>query len=96
LVHSKCLIGNSSVGIRECAFLGVPVVNIGTRQNRRLRGENVIDVAYNENEIKAAIKTQLDQPKNKKSNVYGDGKSGQRIAEILATVELRYHKTITY
>jgi len=37
LVNSKCLIGNSSVGIRECAYLGVPVVNIGTRQNRRSR-----------------------------------------------------------
>lgn len=96
LVHAKCLIGNSSVGIRECAFLGVPVVNIGTRQNRRLRGENVIDVAYDETEIKAAIQSQLTNPKNKKSNVYGNGDSGQKIADILATIELRYHKTITY
>ena len=37
--NSKCLIGNSSVGIRECSFLGVPVVNIGTRQNKRQRGK---------------------------------------------------------
>lgn len=96
LVHSKCLIGNSSVGIRECAYLGIPVVNIGTRQNKRLRGENVIDVAYNEIEIKAAIQSQLKHPKNKKSNVYGNGDSGKKIADILATIELRYHKTITY
>jgi UDP-N-acetylglucosamine 2-epimerase len=44
LCNSKCLIGNSSAGIRECSYLGVPVVNIGTRQNRRQRGQNVIDV----------------------------------------------------
>ena len=46
LVNSKCLIGNSSVGIRECSYLGVPVVNIGTRQNGRQRGSNVIAVSY--------------------------------------------------
>ena len=42
--NSECLIGNSSVGIRECAYLGIPVVNIGDRQKNRLRAENVIDV----------------------------------------------------
>ena len=96
LLNSKCLVGNSSVGIRECSFLGVPVVNIGTRQNRRLRGDNVIDVAYTETEIKRAINEQLAKPKNSKSTIYGDGGSGKKIADILATVELRFHKTITY
>jgi UDP-N-acetylglucosamine 2-epimerase len=96
LLNSKCLIGNSSVGIRECSFLGVPVVNIGTRQNRRLRGTNVIDVAYEEEAIKSAIESQLSHPKNTKSNVYGNGDSGKKIATILATIELRFHKTITY
>ncbi|MCH2489689.1 MAG: UDP-N-acetylglucosamine 2-epimerase [Flavobacteriales bacterium] len=96
LVNSKCLVGNSSVGIRECSFLGVPVVNIGTRQNRRLRGKNVIDVAYDEAEIKKAIQSQLKQPKNQRSEIYGVGNSGTRIAEILATIDLRYHKTISY
>lgn len=96
LVNSKCLIGNSSVGIRECAFLGVPVVNIGTRQNRRLRGNNVIDVTYDEVSIKKAIVTQIENPKNEKSNVYGTGTSGKQIATILATTSLPFHKTIMY
>ena len=96
LLNSKCLIGNSSVGIRECSYLGVPVVNIGTRQNRRLRGTNVIDVAYEEAAIKSAIESQLLNPKNTKSTVYGNGDSGKKIADILATIELRFHKTITY
>ena len=96
LLNSKCLIGNSSVGIRECSFLGVPVVNIGTRQNRRLRGTNVIDVAYDEEAIKSAIESQLANPKNTKSTVYGNGDSGKKIADILATIALRFHKTITF
>jgi UDP-hydrolysing UDP-N-acetyl-D-glucosamine 2-epimerase len=96
LANSKCLIGNSSVGIRECSFLGVPVVNIGTRQNRRLRGENVIDVMYDKTEIKAAVESQLSHPKNGKSSIYGKGDSGTQIASILAEIELRFHKTITY
>ncbi|MDC7995705.1 UDP-N-acetylglucosamine 2-epimerase [Altibacter sp. HG106] len=96
LVNSACLIGNSSVGIRECSFLGVPVVNIGTRQNRRLRGNNVIDVTYKEAAIKLAIEQQLEQPRNTPSDVYGSGNSGKRIAEILAEAPLSFHKTITY
>ncbi len=58
--NSQCLIGNSSVGIRECAFLGIPVVNVGSRQNNRLRGENVIDANYSENEIEKAINKHLE------------------------------------
>ena len=84
------------MGIRECSFLGVPVVNIGTRQNCRLRGENVIDIDYNEDKIKKAIKSQLSHPKNTKSNVYGNGDSGKKIAEVLANTDLHFHKTIMY
>jgi len=96
LKNSECLIGNSSVGIRECSFLGLPVVNIGTRQNKRLRGENVIDVSYDEKEIKKAIEFQLGVSSYPKSLIYGNGFSGEKIAKILAEVELRFHKTITY
>ncbi|XMO86567.1 UDP-N-acetylglucosamine 2-epimerase [Algibacter sp. AS12] len=97
LLNSKCLIGNSSVGIRECAFLGVPVVNIGTRQNGRARGENVLDVSYEGEAILKGIKNRLDSAeKIKQSDIYGEGNSGVKIAEILAKVKLRFHKTITY
>ena len=97
LSNSLCLIGNSSVGIRECAFLAVPVVNIGSRQNGRLRGNNVIDVNYDENEIREAILQSIEKrEKIMSSEIYGDGNSGKKMADILAEVELRYHKTITY
>ena len=96
LINSKCLIGNSSVGIRECAFLGVPVVNIGTRQQRRDRGNNVLDVDYNKEEIKKAITSWVQGNLPKPSLVYGGGDAGKQIAEKLAKVELKFHKTIIY
>jgi len=96
LVNSKCLIGNSSVGIRECSYLGVPVVNIGTRQNKRERASNVIDTVYNKNEIIKCIEDRISTTKIVSENMYGDGKSGQRIADILAETTLTFHKTIIY
>lgn len=96
LSNSKCLIGNSSVGIRECAYLGVPVVNIGTRQNKRDRGSNTIDVNYDSSEIQKAIRHWLSHPRPASSDVYGGGDAGQQIADLLAELPLRFHKTISY
>lgn len=96
LVNSKCLIGNSSVGIRECAYLGVPVVNIGSRQNRRDRGYNVLDVGYNSDEIQKAVQHWMNVARPQSSKVYGGGNSGEIIADTLSKVPLKYHKTITF
>ena len=96
LINSGCLIGNSSVGIRECSYLGIPVVNIGTRQNRRERGKNVKDVTYNTEEIRQAIEEQFNNKNRISESIYGDGNAGNKIAGILATIELNFHKTITY
>lgn len=96
LKNSQCLIGNSSVGIRECSYLGVPVVNIGTRQNRRQRGSNVIDVDYNKQAIKKAIQDRINSNTIKEEMIYGDGNSGEYIANVLAEIELKFHKTIVY
>ena len=96
LANSKCLIGNSSVGIRECAYLGIPVVNIGSRQNRRDRGFNVTDVDYCQKSIKKAVKKWLNEGKARQSEVYGGGDAGKRIAELLTQLPLKFHKTITF
>ncbi len=96
LANARCLIGNSSVGIRECAFLGIPVVNIGSRQNKRDRGVNIIDVNYHRAEIINAIQTWLSTGKAKPSGVYGGGNAGEQIGNLLATMPLRFHKTISY
>jgi UDP-hydrolysing UDP-N-acetyl-D-glucosamine 2-epimerase len=96
LHNSRCLIGNSSVGIRECTYLGVLAVNIGSRQNRRDRGTNVVDVGYDENEIVAAVESLLKTENRATSNVYGGGNAGEQIAALLIELPLQFHKTITY
>ncbi len=96
LYNSRCLVGNSSVGIRECSFLGVPVVNIGTRQTGRERGENVIDIGYDRAEIKGAIQKQLSNGRYPSNRLYGDGMAGERISEVLANMPLEIEKKITY
>tara|TARA_B110000238_G_C16125925_1_gene439166 strand:- start:560 stop:1717 length:1158 start_codon:yes stop_codon:yes gene_type:complete len=96
LNNSLCLVGNSSVGIRECAYMGVPVVNIGTRQNKRQRGMNVIDVDYSSIEIKEAILRCKNNPKPPQSDTYGSGNSGLKIANILSEITLTSNKTIYY
>ncbi|APG60101.1 UDP-N-acetylglucosamine 2-epimerase [Christiangramia salexigens] len=96
LKFSKMLIGNSSVGIRECSFMGVPVINLGKRQDRRLRAQNVTDIAHDRYQILKGIKDVLKRGHYKSSSMYGNGNSGKKIANILATVDLRSSKTITY
>jgi UDP-hydrolysing UDP-N-acetyl-D-glucosamine 2-epimerase len=96
LYHSRCLIGNSSVGIRECAYLGVPVVNIGSRQNGRHRGPNVVDIGYDGDAITQAIETQWDNGKYTPADTYGGGNAGAKIAEEIARMPLTFAKMITY
>ncbi|MDP6781809.1 MAG: UDP-N-acetylglucosamine 2-epimerase [Alphaproteobacteria bacterium] len=96
LKRSRCIIGNSSVGIRECSFMGVPTVNIGSRQKRRERAENVLDVAYDKKEIVNAVHKQLAHGKYVPSHIYGDGTAGVKIAELLARTPLTFDKQITF
>ncbi|AXG71351.1 UDP-N,N'-diacetylbacillosamine 2-epimerase (hydrolyzing) [Kordia sp. SMS9] len=96
LKNCDCLVGNSSVGIRECSFIGVPTVNIGTRQNRRQRGKNVVDSVYDKEAIKSAILERIDAKGRLSEHIYGNGNSGKQIAEVLANTKLIAHKTIMY
>lgn len=95
LKHCKCIVGNSSVGVRECSYMGVPAINIGKRQNCRERGENLIDVEHKSSMIKFAI-LNSDNLKGKKSNLYGCGNSGEQIAILLEAVELKRKGCLTF
>jgi GDP/UDP-N,N'-diacetylbacillosamine 2-epimerase (hydrolysing) len=85
---SDALIGNSSSGIIEAAFLGAPTVNIGNRQGERERGESVINVPYDAALITNAIRKAIDMKKLKKGEAfpspYGQGEAGRKIAEEIA------------
>jgi UDP-hydrolysing UDP-N-acetyl-D-glucosamine 2-epimerase len=96
LKNAACLVGNSSSGIRESAFLGVPTVNIGSRQQGRMRGRNVLDVPYERNAILEAINFQVRHGKYPMDPLYGDGKAGKRIVDILKTFKCNLQKRITY
>lgn len=94
--NAQCLVGNSSMGIRECSFLGVPVINVGSRQTGRERGCNITDVNYDKKEITEAIKYWQHSPRPERSFVYGSGNAGKNMAEVLATVPLRYSKILKF
>ena len=96
LDNCAVLVGNSSSGLREGAFMGVPCVNIGTRQQGREHAENVTDAGYDANEIEAAIRKQLKHGKYQRSLMFGDGTAGKQIADILATAEFRIQKMLSY
>jgi len=96
LVHSSAIVGNSSVAIRECSFLGVPAVNIGSRQQGRERGRNVIDVPHDRRAIAGAIAEHLQRGRAPADHLYGDGRAGARIASCLATAALTVEKRLTY
>ncbi len=86
------LVGNSSSGIIEAPFFKTPAVNIGIRQNGRLRSANVIDAPCNKRAITRAVKTALYDKRFKKVlqscvNLYGDGHAGARIAKTLSSIK---------
>lgn len=94
--HCACLVGNSSSGLREGAFMGLPCVNIGTRQQGRERGPNVLDVPYEAGKIEAAIRRQLAHGPYPPSTLFGDGTAGTQIANLLATADFRIQKKLSY
>jgi UDP-N-acetylglucosamine 2-epimerase len=97
LIHNAtCLIGNSSSALREGAFLGVPSVNIGTRQQGRERAHNVIDVGYDAGEIERAVRIQIQHGRYERSTLFGDGSAGSKIADVLADASFRIQKRLHY
>jgi len=96
MLSCACVVGNSSAPIREGAFLGVPAVNIGTRQRGRDRGPNIVDAGYNRAEIVAAVRRQLEHGRYPSDPLYGDGLAGGRIADLLARVPLSVQKRLVF
>ncbi len=96
--YTSCLVGNSSSGIREGAYIGTPVVNIGSRQNGRERGKNVIQVNYEANNIYSALRKQVNKnSRYKQSNIYGDGNAAKKIINKLVTLKkISVQKKIRY
>ena len=86
--HAKCMVGNSSSGLLEAPTFELPAVNIGRRQNARVRGQNVLDVDFDSDKIVSAIKKATSDSFRASlkgmTNPYGDGRSSERIVDILS------------
>lgn len=104
LRHAACLIGNSSLGFLEGAFLRLPVLNVGNRQQGRLHGDNLIFVPHDRLEIARLVREKaLSQAflhaLETSASPYGDGHSSQRIVDVLDAIaidEKLLVKKITY
>ncbi len=101
---ANVFIGNSSAGVMEAASFKIPFVNIGIRQEGRLRADNVIDVDHRKDQIIEAIQTAVNDKKfrekvNNCVSPYGDGKASEKIVSILQNIEINENlirKKMTY
>ncbi len=96
LKRTSCVVGNSSAGIKECSFLGTPVVDIGGRQQGRLSADNVVRTSYNADDVRAAVSRQLAHGRYSPSHLYFKPNASQSMVDVLTTVDLytqkRFHE----
>lgn len=93
LSNCKCLIGNSSAGIRESCLFGVPTINIGNRQRGRDSGENVVDCSCKKEDIVLSIKS-ITNDRFKSCSLYGDGNSAEKMIKTLKSYRFLEYKNI--
>jgi UDP-hydrolysing UDP-N-acetyl-D-glucosamine 2-epimerase len=96
MAHCACMVGNSSAALREGAFLGVPAVTVGTRQQNRETGRNVVRSSHDVGEIAAAIRSQIAHGPYEPDHLFGDGSAGAKIAAVLAQARPAIQKVLGY
>jgi UDP-hydrolysing UDP-N-acetyl-D-glucosamine 2-epimerase len=96
MAHTDCMVGNSSAALREGAFLGTPAVTLGTRQQNRERGRNVVEAPHDRDAIADAIREQLAHGPYERDPIFGDGSAGVKIADVLSTVRPEVQKKLHY
>lgn len=86
LAHMDIVVGNSSSGLTEAPSFGIPTVNVGKRQQGRLKAQSVFDALPTRNDIRIAIEKALARGRQETVNPYGDGHSSEKIVAILNTI----------
>ncbi|MBL7813067.1 MAG: UDP-N-acetylglucosamine 2-epimerase (hydrolyzing) [Bacteroidetes bacterium] len=103
--HATCMIGNSSSGLHEAPSVGLPAINVGSRQRGRLHAENVLFVNNDLNEISEALRKAIYDVEFRNrckglKNPYGDGYSSDKVVQIIDGLDLNpeliCYKDITY
>ena len=92
LRQAACVVGNSSAGIKECSYLGTPVVNVGARQQGRLTADHVMNVPYEPAAIRQAITAQLAHGRYATSTIYFRPDTSDRMLDVLAHADLYTQK----
>ena len=82
LRNARYLLGNSSAGIREAPHFGVPTINLGSRQHKRVQTASVIDVPITHEDIRHAIARVPALPRQPQV-LFGDGNSASAFHQVL-------------
>ena len=90
------MVGNSSAALREGAYLGVPAVTVGSRQQNRETGRNVVRAGYDADAIADAIRDQIAHGRYEPDLMFGDGTAGVQMADLLARVRPPVQKHLHY
>lgn len=85
LKHAQFIIGNSSAGIREAPYYGIPIINIGTRQQNRAVHADILNVNYDAQSILGALKVIDSHEVNREEGGFGTGNSANLFLESLLT-----------
>ena len=88
LANVDVMLGNSSSGIIEAASFNLTVVNVGSRQNLRECGDNIIHVETGMEAVRAGLKEALARGKKDYKNIYGEGDTSERCYQLLRTLSL--------
>lgn len=88
LKNSECIIGNSSAGIRETPFYGMPSINIGNRQNARYFAKSIINTGYDSEDIYKAIQKASRFTKTVRDSYFGDGNSTEKFISLIEKDEI--------
>ena len=96
MAKTKCLIGNSSSGVREGSFIGTPVVDIGSRQSSRMKGKNLMEVSSDRKFILDAILKQLAHGLYEPASLYGEGDAGKIASKLAEIQSVNIQKKISY
>ena len=94
MAHCSCMVGNSSAALREGSYLGTPAVTVGSRQQGREHGPNVVQADHDKAEIADTTRDQIAHGPYERSQVFGNGTAGQQIADKLAELRPRVQKRL--
>lgn len=96
LAGARLIVGNSSCGIRESSYLGVPSVNVGDRQGIRERAHNILDATFEHKNLLSALRFQHKRRRYGKSHLFGTGRASEYIVKYLARIDFTLKGTLTY